>query len=321
MGADVSDPTAGTLRRIPRKLAGALSTVYLGPEKVIHKAVAAFLAGGHILLEDVPGVGKTTLAKALAQAIGGSISRIQCTPDLLPSDVVGFSLPNGLSGEFSFKKGPIFSNVVLVDEINRAAPRTQSAFLEAMEESQVTVEGETRRVPAPFMLIATQNPVETAGTYPLPESQMDRFDLRLTLGYPHRDGELRLLTHGSRGYGKKGVERVIPEDLSSTILQLVDQVTVADSLIDYVYRVGERSRNHPSVNLGISPRGLISWVRVSKAHALLMDRDYAIPEDLHEMAYAALAHRLVAKKEHLGLVVQDPAEILREILQNVQLPL
>ncbi|MBU1538081.1 MoxR family ATPase [Myxococcota bacterium] len=283
--------------------------------------MAAFLAGGHILLEDVPGVGKTTLAKALAQVTGGTISRIQCTPDLLPSDVVGFSIPIGITGEFSFKKGPIFSNVVLVDEINRAAPRTQSAFLEAMEESQVTVEGETRSLPEPFMLIATQNPVETAGTYPLPESQMDRFDVRLTLGYPQREGEIRLLTHSSKSHGKKPVEQVYGQELTGDILQLVESVTVAESLIDYVYRVGEKSRSHASVNLGISPRGLISWVRVSKAYALLMERDYAIPEDFHEMAYAALAHRLVAKTEHLGLVVQDPSEILKEILQSVQLPL
>ncbi len=233
----------------------ALGRVYLGPEKLIVKAVAAYLAGGHILLEDVPGVGKTTFARALSQVTGSSISRVQCTPDLLPSDVVGFSIPHGVSGEFTFKKGPIFSNIVLVDEINRAAPRTQSAFLEAMEENQVTVEGDTRPLPIPFLVVATQNPVETAGTFPLPESQMDRFDLRLSLGYPPRDSEIALLTQSRRSVNRQPVDPVLSFEELKVLFKMVDEVTVAESLIDYVHRVGQKSRSHPSLALGISPRG------------------------------------------------------------------
>jgi MoxR-like ATPase len=304
---------------IPHILIKEISKIYLGQNSSVKFCVAAFLAQGHLLLEDVPGVGKTTLAKTIASCAGMSISRIQCTPDLLPSDVIGFSLPQPPEGKFVFKKGPIFSNIILVDEINRAAPRTQSAFLEAMEEKQVTIEGETRVIPRPFFLIATQNPVEIAGTFPLPESQLDRFLMRLKLGYPSLEGEMQLLK--MKKISKPTINKVVtPEDIIE-FEKLIDNVKIAESLLDYILGVGNISRKHPTLRIGISPRGLISWVKVSKVLAIINGRNYVSPEDLHDLAQSILSHRLVPNPEHRGLATIDTSEILSEILESVPLPL
>lgn len=301
----------------------AISAVYLGPRRVVEFSAAALFAGGHVLLEDVPGVGKTTLARALAGALGLKVARVQCTPDLLPSDVIGFSLP--LSGDLTFRKGPIFSNVVLVDEINRAAPRTQSAFLEAMEENQVTVEGETRALPRPFFVIATQNPIEIAGTYPLPESQLDRFHLRLKLGYPARAAELELLqraasTNPPADHGTDSGPVLGPEALEE-VGAAVRTVACSDNLLQYVLDVGAASRQHASLRLGVSPRGLLNWKDLGRALAFVRGRDFVLPDDLLDLAPATLTHRLLPNVEHRGLVALDPQEILDEVLKSVPLPL
>lgn len=303
-------------RRHCESLIQAISSVYLGPRPVVEFAVAALFARGHLLLEDVPGVGKTTLARSLANALGLKVARIQCTPDLLPSDVIGYSLP--LSGDFTFRPGPIFSNVVLVDEINRAAPRTQSAFLEAMEENQVTAEGETRPLPRPFFVIATQNPIEIAGTYPLPESQLDRFHLRLKMGYPSRAAEMNLLLQGSMRPQTGPVLR--PQDLE-LIWSAVSSVSCSDNLLQYLLEVGAASRQHTSLRIGISPRGLLNWKSLGQAIAFVRGRDFVLPDDLLDLAPAALTHRLLPNVEHRGLVALDPQEILDEILKSVPLPL
>lgn len=341
----MTNTTCGRVQRIPilstesasaqahrhcENLIQAVSTSYLGPRRVIEFSAAALFARGHVLLEDVPGVGKTTLARALADALGLKVARVQCTPDLLPSDVIGFSLP--LSGDLTFRKGPIFSNVLLVDEINRAAPRTQSAFLEAMEENQVTVEGETRSLPRPFFVIATQNPIEIAGTYPLPESQLDRFHLRLKLGYPSRAAELDLLKRpdprsGSAALQSGSVEQK-PERSPVLGLQALEEVWAAvktvvcsDNLLQYLLEVGAASRQHPSLRIGISPRGLLNWKDLGRSLAFVRGRDFVLPDDLLDLAPAALTHRLLPNVEHRGLVALDPQEILDEILKAVPLPL
>jgi len=310
------------------RLVSAVSADYLGPRQVVEFSVAALLARGHLLLEDVPGVGKTTLARSLAGALGLKVARVQCTPDLLPSDVIGYSLP--LAGDLTFRPGPIFSNVVLVDEINRAAPRTQSAFLEAMEEHQVTAEGETRPLPRPFFVIATQNPIEIAGTYPLPESQLDRFHLRLRLGYPSRGAELTLLQRADPRNGsgdpQKNSSGLAPggvlglNDLEQ-IWAAVAQVACSDSLLQYLIEVGAASRQHASLRIGVSPRGLLNWKDLGRAVAFVRGRDFVLPDDLLDLAPAALAHRLLPNVEHRGLVALDPQEILEEILKTVPLPL
>jgi len=308
-------PTTVAHRHCERLIA-AISGVYLGPRPVVEFAVAALFARGHLLLEDVPGVGKTTLARSLANALGLKVARIQCTPDLLPSDVIGFSLP--MSGDFTFRPGPIFSNVVLVDEINRAAPRTQSAFLEAMEENQVTAEGETRPLPRPFFIIATQNPIEIAGTYPLPESQLDRFHLRLKLGYPSRAAEMSLLQQGTV---RPQTGTILHEQELESIWAAVASVSCSENLLQYLLEVGVASRQHTSLRIGISPRGLLNWKELGKAIAFVRGRDFVLPDDLLDLAPAALTHRLLPNVEHRGLVALDPQEILDEILKSVPLPL
>ena len=298
----------------PTQIIDAICEVYLGPRQAVEFCVAALLARGHLLLEDVPGVGKTTLARQLAQKLGLSWARIQCTPDLLPSDVVGFSLP--LAGDYTFRPGPIFANLVLVDEINRAAPRTQSAFLEAMEENQVTIEGQTRPLPRPFFVVATQNPIEIAGTFPLPESQLDRFSMCLRLGYPTRAAEIKLLSQTR--------EQTMSETTHMDLKPLwnsVDHVMCSEPLLQYILDVGEASRKHVSLRLGLSPRALISWKKLACALAFIRGRNYVLPEDLTDLAGPALQHRLLPNLEHRGLVALDPATILQEILQSVPLPL
>lgn len=298
-----------------QRILDAVCAVYLGPRQAVEFCMAALLARGHLLLEDVPGVGKTTLARQLAHQLGLSWARIQCTPDLLPSDVLGFSLP--LSGDYTFRPGPVFTNVVLVDEINRAAPRTQSAFLEAMEENQVTVEGQTRPLPRPFFVIATQNPIEIAGTFPLPESQLDRFSMCLHLGYPTRAAEMRLLaeTGAAPPDGPPACADLTP------LWEAVDRVVCSEPLLQYILDVGEASRRHVSLRLGLSPRALIGWKKLASALAFIRGRNYVMPEDLTDLAGPALQHRLLPNVEHRGLVSLEPPSILQEILSSVALPL
>jgi MoxR-like ATPase len=272
-------------------------SVVLGKRREVELALAAVLAEGHVLIEDVPGVGKTLLAKALAHTFGGTFKRIQFTPDLLPSDVTGVSVFNQRSGAFEFRAGPIAAHVVLADEINRATPKTQSALLEAMEERQLSVDGETRPLPEPFLVLATQNPVEYEGTFPLPEAQLDRFLLRIALGYPGREDELALLERATQDDEARHAVDTLPQVVSLDELRAlqaaVRRVRVDALIREYVVSLVAATRTHPDVRLGASPRGSLALFRVAQAWALLHRRDYVTPDDVKALAEPALAHRLI----------------------------
>ncbi|NEO85606.1 MAG: MoxR family ATPase [Spirulina sp. SIO3F2] len=273
-----------------------LAQVIVGKDEAVSWVLVALLGGGHALLEDVPGVGKTLLAKTLARAINGRFQRIQCTPDLLPSDITGTNIWNPSSREFEFLAGPVFANILLADEINRATPRTQSALLEVMEEHQVTVDGSPRTVPSPFFVIATQNPIEYQGTFPLPEAQMDRFLLSLSLGYPTESEELLMLQRQQTQNAQSAIADLEPCISPEEVLELqtlARQVKVAPELQRYILRLVRASRTDDDITLGVSPRGTIALQRAVQAYALLEQRDYAIPDDVKALAPQVLAHRLI----------------------------
>jgi len=297
-----------------------LSTRHLqGKARAIRLSVIALLTGGHILLEDIPGLGKTTLALALAGGLGLSFGRIQCTSDLLPSDITGLSVFNREENRFKFIKGPIFNNIVLADEINRAMPKTQSAMLEAMEERRVTVDGVTNTLPEPFLVIATQNPVEQAGTYPLPDSQMDRFIIRTGIGYPPGDIEKGIIRYGSIRDEIKNITPIVRiEDITEARQAVRDHVFLSEKVVDYIFAVVAKTRNHPLVIAGISTRGGINLAEAAKANAYLEGRDYVAPGDVQAIAVPVGSHRLVLRSENENL---DKEEILNAILKEVPVPL
>ena len=270
-----------------------LSRTIVGKDEPIRLVIVALLSGGHALLEDVPGVGKTLLAKSLARSINGRFQRVQCTPDLLPTDVTGTNIWNPNSREFEFLPGPVFANVLLADEINRATPRTQSALLEVMEEKQVTVDGEARQVPQPFFVIATQNPVEYQGTFPLPEAQMDRFTLSLTMGYPTAAEELQMLQKQHQRVNVDQLEPCISLEDVQELQWLTSQVKVTPTLQEYMLDLVRATRKDDEISLGVSPRGTVALQRATQAVAFLEDRDYAIPDDVKFVAPHVLAHRLI----------------------------
>ncbi len=279
------------------KAQAQVNSLLLGKAQEVRLAFVALLSGGHLLIEDLPGLGKTTLAHAMASSLGLQFQRVQFTSDLLPADVLGVSVYDAQSRSFQFHPGPVFCNVLLADEINRAPPRTQSALLEAMAEQQVTLDGVTHRLPEPFFVIATQNPVDLSGTFPLPDSQLDRFLLRLTLGYPNAEAERALLSGSSR---RDLIARTTPTLSDQDILALrdaVEQVHASDALIDYVQALLTRSRQHPGVKVGLSPRAGIALLRAAKAHALLLGRGHVVPEDVQALFIAVAGHRLVAEAE------------------------
>ncbi len=301
----------------PQAIVDNIRLAIVGNERPLRLVVSSLLAGGHILLEDVPGVGKTLMAKTLAQSIQGAFKRVQFSPDLMPSDVTGVNVYQQNESQFRFVPGPIFTNVLLADEINRASPRTQSALLEAMEEGYVTVDGEGRPLPHPFLVIATQNPVEFHGTFPLPEAQLDRFAVSITLGYPSPEEEARLLSGHWARLDAPPVRPVIDLENLKVWQEAVRNIAVDPALQDYVIRVLSASRGHPRVALGISPRGGLIWQRLAQAHAFLAGRTFVVPEDFKETAPSCLNHRLVLNGKSTRAL---RAELLRDLLDSVAVP-
>jgi len=293
--------------------------VIVGKRDTVKKAVIALLCRGHLLIEDIPGVGKTTLAKSLAKSIGGEFRRIQFTPDLLPSDITGSSIFNQKQSEFEFRPGPIFGNVVLADEINRATPKTQSALLEAMEESQVTTDGETRYLPQPFFVIATQNAIEMTGTYPLPEAQLDRFFARISLGYPDRDSENSILSRQQVAHPLELVKNVITLDTLLEMQAQVRDVFVHESIRGYIVDVVRATRESNQFLIGASPRGSLLLMRAAQAAAAINGYDFVRPDDVKEMASSVLAHRVMPRAE-LRAKGQTTEEVIVRTLEGVPTP-
>jgi MoxR-like ATPase len=302
-----------------RDLVAAVEQVLIGKHTEAELAIIGLAAAGHLLIEDVPGVGKTMLAKSLARATGCTFKRIQFTPDLLPSDVTGVSIYNQRNGEFEFRAGPIVAHVVLADEINRATPKTQSALLEAMEEHQVTVEGVTRPLPTPFIVLATQNPIEYEGTFPLPEAQLDRFLLRIHLGYPAPAEEASVLERQMLRHPLEDLSAVTSASELQQLQQAVRSVHVEPQLQRYIVHVVSLTREHPDVYLGASPRGSLALMRASQARAMLLGRDYVIPDDIKALAISALAHRLIMSPEARMRNATAPA-VVASVLQEVPVP-
>lgn len=318
-------PPVGFSPDILRKildLETAVGAAIRGKPEVVRLSLVSLLARGHLLIEDVPGVGKTTLAHALARSVACRFHRLQFTSDMLPSDVLGVTIYNAHSEAFEFKPGPIFSNFLLADEINRTTPKTQSALLEAMNESQVTIDGHSHSLPRPFMVIATQNPVEHHGTYPLPESQLDRFLMRLRIGYPDAASERQILRNSARA-GEEPAHSGLTADDVIQLQDAVHRITVEETLVDYMLAIVERTRCHESLALGVSPRGSQALFRAVQALALIEGRDYAIPDDVKRLAAPLFAHRVVVNAR--TTLVQKRAEagerIIEEILSQVEVPL
>ena len=304
---------------IAQEIVDNVSKVIVGKNAVIERALAAVIAQGHILIEDVPGVGKTMLAKSISTSIGCSFKRIQFTPDLLPSDIVGVSIYNQSTGEFQFRPGPVMAQVVLVDEINRATPKTQSALLEAMEELQVSVDGVTRQLERPFIVMATQNPIEYEGTFPLPEAQLDRFLMRISLGYPSFSEELSVIEQQEQTHPIDGLKAVAsPEDVIG--LQDAAKTVYVDSTIrEYIVTLIKATRDHEDVSLGASPRASLGLFRASRGLAIMRDRDYVIPDDVKELAHAVLCHRLILSPSDRMRGLQT-AQVVDGLLESVAVP-
>ncbi|QPC48284.1 AAA family ATPase [Mangrovibacillus cuniculi] len=296
-----------------------IEKVMVGKKEVAELSLVALLAEGHVLLEDVPGVGKTMMVRALSQSVDCEFKRIQFTPDLLPSDVVGVSLYNPKEMEFEFRPGPIMGNIVLADEINRTSPKTQSALLEGLEEGSVTVDGFSRKIPKPFFVMATQNPIEYEGTYPLPEAQLDRFLLKLNMGYPTLAEEMEVL---ARAQKRKPIEELEPAITREELLALqaeVKEVVVDDTLRKYIVELAHKTRTHPDVYLGVSPRGSIALMKAAQAYALLRNRDYVIPDDVQFLAPYVFSHRMILRSEsrYDGL---SPETIVAKVMERVSVP-
>ena len=304
---------------IAQEIVDNVSKVIVGKNAVIERALAAVIAQGHILIEDVPGVGKTMLAKSISTSIGCSFKRIQFTPDLLPSDIVGVSIYNQSTGEFQFRPGPVMAQVVLVDEINRATPKTQSALLEAMEELQVSVDGVTRQLERPFIVMATQNPIEYEGTFPLPEAQLDRFLMRISLGYPSFSEELSVIEQQEQTHPIDGLQAVAsPEDVIG-LQNAAKNVYVDSTVREYIVTLIKATRDHEDVSLGASPRASLGLFRASRGLAIMRDRDYVIPDDVKELAHAVLCHRLILSPSARMRGLQT-AQVVDGLLESVAVP-
>jgi MoxR-like ATPase len=315
-------PAASRLADLQR----SIGRVVKGKEEVIRMALTTLLARGHLLVEDVPGVGKTTLAHSLARSFRCSFQRIQFTSDMLPSDVIGISVFNPTTHEFEFKAGPIFANIIVADEINRTTPKTQSALLEAMNESQITVDNHTHPLPKPFMVLATQNPIEHHGTYPLPESQLDRFLMRVRMGYPARESEKEIVRNGSGNGGRsaaESIEAMMDGADVAAMQEAASQVKVDESLLDYALEIVDRTRQSEQLSLGVSPRGAVMLHRAAQARALLEGRDFCVPDDFKSLIVPVFAHRVVVSSRYVSTQKKsEQAEaILHEILDTTRVPL
>jgi MoxR-like ATPase len=307
------------VQNFSERVIGNIEKVIVGKRQTVELAVTGLLCQGHLLIEDVPGVGKTMLARSLARSLGCSFSRIQFTPDMLPSDVTGVSIFNQVSREFEFRPGPVMAQIVLSDEINRATPKTQAALLEAMEERQVTVDGVTRPLPRPFMVLATQNPIEYEGTFPLPEAQVDRFLMRLRLGYPAQSDEIRILERQQFRHPFEDLNQVVSVDELTQAQEAIKDVFVSPALKRYIVDLAHQTREHPEVYLGASPRGSLALYRTSQARAAMTGRDFVLPDDIKALAAPALAHRVILGP---GARLRDLSarQIVEEILHGVPVP-
>lgn len=305
------------------QLQAAIERVIKGKPEAVRLSIVTLIAGGHLLIEDVPGVGKTTLAQALALALDCTFQRIQFTSDLLPSDVIGLSVYNQHKGLFEWKPGPVFANVVLADEINRTTPKTQSALLEAMAEGHVTVEGTTHQLPAPFIVVATQNPIEHHGTYPLPESQLDRFMLRLRIGYPGGEDEKQILRDRERAEPLDELRAVMSGSDIRDLQRSVSEIAVDDALVDYLMRVVAATRDSEMLDLGVSPRGTLALFRAAQALALTEARAYCVPDDIKRLVLPIFAHRVVVSSRFSSSLrrSEEAEAVLREIMKTVSVPL
>jgi MoxR-like ATPase len=306
-----------------RLLQAAVEAVIKGKPEAVRLAIVTMIAGGHLLIEDVPGVGKTTLAHSLARAIDCTFQRIQFTSDLLPSDVIGLSIFNQKTGAFEWKPGPVFANVVLADEINRTTPKTQSALLEAMAEKQITVEGATHQLPSPFIVLATQNPIEHHGTYPLPESQLDRFMLRLRIGYPEVAFEQEILRDREHRDPLDELEPVMTASEVTALQRSVSEVSVDDALVEYLMRIVEATRSTEMLDLGVSPRGTLALFRAAQALALTEEREFCLPDDIKRLVIPVFAHRVVVSSRFSSSLrrSEESESVLREIMKTVSVPL
>jgi MoxR-like ATPase len=305
-----------SIQQMTQLMIGNIEKVIVGKRSAIELMLVAILCEGHVLIEDVPGVGKTMLARSIAASLGGRFKRLQCTPDLLPNDVTGVSVFDQKMGEFEFHPGPVFVNVLLADEINRATPRTQSALLEAMQEQQVTVDGVTHALPRPFMVLATQNPIEYEGTFPLPEAQLDRFLMRIPIGYPNPANEKEILNNLRREHPINRLSPVVEIADLLAILPLIWEVHIDESLEDYIVTLVGATRSHPDLALGASPRGSLALYKTAQALAAMRGRDYVIPDDLKFLAPVTLAHRLIPRPE-AELRGRTVTSILNDIIESV----
>jgi MoxR-like ATPase len=302
------------------KIIANIEKVVIGKRQQITLAVAAYFSEGHILLEDVPGVAKTMFARALARSVGCTFKRLQCTPDLLPTDVTGVSVFNQKSGEFEFRPGPVFAQTLLADEINRATPRTQAALLEAMAERRVSVDGQTYVLKPPFLVIATQNPVDQEGTFPLPEAQLDRFLVRLSLGYPSLEEEGRMLTRLQKGHPIDDLKPVVSAEDVISCQEAIREIHVDDKVKNYILNIVHSSRGHEDVLLGGSPRASIALFRTAQALAAVTGRDFALPDDVKKMAHPILAHRLILKPES-RLRKRTPTAVVKDLVEEAKVPI
>lgn len=303
-----------------KALVDNVERVIVGKRNIIELIVAAMLAGGHVLIEDVPGVGKTQLVSALARSCQGEFGRIQMTPDVMPTDVTGFTMIDNKTQTSQFKKGAVFCNFLLADEINRSSPKSQSALLETMEERQVSVDGNTFELPKPFMVLATQNSVETYGTYHLPEAQMDRFIMKVSIGYPGKEAEMDILLRNEKSVSAKMLESVITCEEITLLMEEIKAVYCSEAVRSYIVEIAEATRNADFIKLGVSPRGSIALFRMAKAYAYVMGRNYVVPDDIKELAPYVLAHRMILTPKGKS-VVADNEEAIDRILQTITVPL